>query len=590
MNKDFLKPLLITTSALALSLCFDVLFYHKIPGISFPIFTVLMLVAALILMRWFKMKLGIEAIALIIILLVLSSFVFVRSSGVLVAFDIALSLYLFALLLGRITGLSIRDFVVAGYVRQLFGASFQSLVEGFRALKDLVNLKDEFRENTTLRQVARGTAITLPALVVFALLLSSADLVFHKYLADIARYFERLNFVEHALLLGIAFAIITGMFSYAFYRHSEQRQGEDIEVAFAGKLLDLGFTRGILMLSVVNFTALIGSYIFLVSAIAYINTYFIEMPFSLYASYSLLPPTIITLVFAYIFYRYRLQTTFDADVRHTKAVGVASRLRSISFVESSILLGSINALFLVFIALQFTYLFGGNHTVSSQGFTYAEYAHRGFFELVAVALLSFLIIWQTDAKTKTAGKRRSLQFKMLTGALIGQVVIIMVSAFKRLLIYETAYGYTILRVYTQVFIIMLGIMFLLFLIKILAHRSEAWFSLRAFAIAIAFLIGLNVINTDQVIAHLNIARYKVTHNKDLLIYNSNLSEDAVDQMVAAYYLLRDDKREGWINDDLKQRLASVEDVPWQSYSVSRAHAHQSLRIWEEDYYGKIKKN
>ncbi|MHB8841064.1 MAG: DUF4153 domain-containing protein [Candidatus Aquicultor sp.] len=590
MKKDFLKPLLITTSALVLSLCFDVLFYHKIPGISFPIFTVLMLIATLILMRWFMTKLDAEAMALMITVLVLSSFVFVRSSSVLVAFDITLSLYLFALLLGRITGLSIRDFVVARYVRQLFGASLQSLVEGFRTLKDLVYLKDEFRGNTTLRQVARGTAITLPALAVFALLLSSADLVFHKYLADIARFFERLNFMEHTLLLGVAFILITGMFGYAFYRHGEQQQGEDLEVALAGKLLDLGFIRGVLVLGVVSFFALIGSYIFLESTFAYIESQLIEMPFSLHAEYSLLPPTIITLVFGYIFYRYRLQPAVDPDSEHTQVVAVASRLRSISFVESSILLGSINALFLVFIALQFTYLFGGNHTISAQGFTYAEYAHRGFFELVAVALLSFLIIWQTDAKTKTAGKRHSLQFKALTGALIGQVVIIMVSAFKRLLIYEAAYGYTVLRVYTQVFIVMLGIIFLLFLIKILVHRNEAWFSLRAFAIAVAFLIGLNIINTDQVIAHLNIARYKVTHNKDLLIYNSSLSEDAIDQMVAAYYLLRDDKREGWINDDLKQRLASVEDVPWQSYSVSRAHAHQSLHIWEEDYYGKNKKD
>ncbi len=45
------------------------------------------------------------------------------------------------------------------------------------------------------------------------------------------------------------------------------------------------------------------------------------------------------------------------------------------------LLGSINLLFAVFISVQFAYLFGGERNIAAQGFTFAEYAHRGFFEL-----------------------------------------------------------------------------------------------------------------------------------------------------------------------------------------------------------------
>jgi len=55
-----------------------------------------------------------------------------------------------------------------------------------------------------------------------------------------------------------------------------------------------------------------------------------------------------------------------------------SRNRGVGHIESSILLGSINVLFFIFILVQLTYLFGGESNIFAQGFTYAEYARRGF--------------------------------------------------------------------------------------------------------------------------------------------------------------------------------------------------------------------
>ncbi|MFZ6018198.1 MAG: DUF4153 domain-containing protein, partial [Chloroflexota bacterium] len=60
----------------------------------------------------------------------------------------------------------------------------------------------------------------------------------------------------------------------------------------------------------------------------------------------------------------------------------------LGWTESSIMLGSVNALFTFFVILQFRYLFGGQVNIHEAGFTYAEYARRGFGELVWVALIS----------------------------------------------------------------------------------------------------------------------------------------------------------------------------------------------------------
>ena len=48
----------------------------------------------------------------------------------------------------------------------------------------------------------------------------------------------------------------------------------------------------------------------------------------------------------------------------------------------------VNAVFTGFVALQAAYLFGGLDTMQAIGLSYAEYARRGFFELVAVAALA----------------------------------------------------------------------------------------------------------------------------------------------------------------------------------------------------------
>ncbi len=73
-----------------------------------------------------------------------------------------------------------------------------------------------------------------------------------------------------------------------------------------------------------------------------------------------------------------------------------SNKHSVGQIESSIILGSINFLFSIFILVQLTYLFGGESNISRQGFTYAQYARRGFFELIVVVVVSLLILLTTE--------------------------------------------------------------------------------------------------------------------------------------------------------------------------------------------------
>ncbi len=72
----------------------------------------------------------------------------------------------------------------------------------------------------------------------------------------------------------------------------------------------------------------------------------------------------------------------------------------LGFTECNIVLGSVIVLFLLFVIVQFRYFFGGDLNISFEGFTYSQYARKGFNELVAVAFFSLVMILGLSVITK----------------------------------------------------------------------------------------------------------------------------------------------------------------------------------------------
>ena len=68
----------------------------------------------------------------------------------------------------------------------------------------------------------------------------------------------------------------------------------------------------------------------------------------------------------------------------------APRLR---LAEWAIPLALLDLLFLAFVAVQLTVLFGGHdHVLETSGLTYAEYAREGFWQLIAAAALTLVVV------------------------------------------------------------------------------------------------------------------------------------------------------------------------------------------------------
>lgn len=260
---------------------------------------------------------------------------------------------------------------------------------------------------------------------------------------------------------------------------------------------------------------------------------------------------------------------------------------SVGHIESSILLGSVNVLFLSFILIQLTYLFGGESNISAQGVSYAQYARRGFFELIAVAIISLLLLLTTEKYVVKKETDHAIGFKLLSTVLVVQVMLIMASAFTRLSLYEEAYGFTTLRLYSHAFIVLLAVVFCLLLYKIYKDKREQTFAFRVFISIALFLAVMNVLNPDAFIARRNIERFAASGKLDIY-YLSRLSDDAMPDIIKVLDTSNEDLRKGFARE--LYRRAENSDSPyvskWQSLNISRMRAERILnsRIREIEPY------
>ncbi len=239
----------------------------------------------------------------------------------------------------------------------------------------------------------------------------------------------------------------------------------------------------------------------------------------------------------------------------------------------------VNAVYILFCAIQFTYLFGGEEVIRSiPDYTYAEYARRGFSELIVVTVINLSILLIGLRFTKNGGKLDRLVLA-LRCLLVLCTVIMLYSAHLRLKLYEDAYGYTYARIFAHTFIGFLFILFLLTLYKLWRRELPL---VKAFAVtALLTYTALNYVNVDAIIARKNIERYLKTGKIDL-DYLQELSYDAIPELTRLSAAGDGDmtakKMVVFLQDkEVELRLES----PWQSYNVSKARATRILSQIQE---------
>jgi hypothetical protein len=244
---------------------------------------------------------------------------------------------------------------------------------------------------------------------------------------------------------------------------------------------------------------------------------------------------------------------------------------SLGITEIAILLGSLDLLFGLFVGVQIPYFFGGSATVlGTPSLTYAQYARRGFFELLMVAILSLPILLASDWLLSRQARRDGAFFTSLALGMVGLLGVMLCSGMYKLWIYMEAYGLTVARLNAAAIFVWVGVLLVLTSLMILRGGRERL----PFAMALsglAILVGLNAVNPEAIVARVNLGRMAADGKFDPA-YTFRLSADAVPELLGAIREMAPEHRSD-LARTLLGRYGSTQQAPdIRTWNVSRSRA------------------
>ncbi|HBD05164.1 TPA: hypothetical protein DCZ32_01765 [Candidatus Uhrbacteria bacterium] len=418
-----IKPFWIGIASLFIGIIWTLLFYKHAPGISVPIFWVIVLGLITAFDRITHKHMSWNEVGISITILALSVFPAILDSKFLLALNLIAVAYLFFLLLSNLYGTQTKLYRINDYL--IF--PILDIANGFvNSLPIFSKLIPERSKNT--RRVIIGTVIAIVFALVFVLLFANADLVAGKLLKDMFSPDWINPAIENIIITVVVAGIAAPMLGAAFWKRPSVR-------------------------------------------------------------------------------------------------ALSHEVRERNFgIESLIVFIATNIVFTLFIGIQAMYFFGGRAGIEKFGLTYAEYARTGFFQLLAASIIVAGMIW-------TARILRNKNLRVANSALqvllVIQTIVVLVSSWMRLSLYEEAFGFTRMRLFSHYFLIVVAVILLLLLLGIIIKKISDNFLLRSMVFVFAWaLIILNIMNPDLLIAKKNIERAQNDYKIDY-VYLFNLSDDAV---------------------------------------------------------------
>jgi len=222
--------------------------------------------------------------------------------------------------------------------------------------------------------------------------------------------------------------------------------------------------------------------------------------------------------------------------------------------------------------VQATILFGGgDHVLRTAGLTYAEYARSGFWQLLAVTVLTLVVLGVAARKAARETPADRIWLRALLGGLAALALVVVASALSRMWAYEQAYGFTQLRLLVSVCEVWLGVVFVFVLVAgIRLHVHAMWLPRAVVGTAVVALLGIAALNPDRFIAEQNLIRYDRTGNIDL-DYLSQLSADAVPVLDRL-----PEPQRGCVLMDIDADLDRTGPDEWREWNLGRTQARATL--------------
>jgi hypothetical protein len=262
--------------------------------------------------------------------------------------------------------------------------------------------------------------------------------------------------------------------------------------------------------------------------------------------------------------------------RAPRAAGAAPGI-TVGATERLIVLGAVTLLFALFVALQLPTYFGNPAAAAGTGVTYADWAKRGFAELTTAATIVTVLIVLLDALAARGSETHERMARRAALALLALTLFVLLTAFRRIALYEAAYGYTVARVRGQAFMIGIAIVLALLAWEIARGLDPRRLARRAGAAAALTIAVLAFWNEEAFIVRRNVARYAVSGQLDMWYLTNQLSPDAIPALFEARTALP-----VALGDSLYacmyRRNTSARPVPRDAWYESNLRRREAVRL------------
>lgn len=247
----------------------------------------------------------------------------------------------------------------------------------------------------------------------------------------------------------------------------------------------------------------------------------------------------------------------------------------------------INIVYLVFSVVQVIYLINPQKMVSD--FKLSQYARQGFFQLMIVSIINFIIILVTNSNKADQNNKYTKLMNVLMSIF---TIIIAVSSFMRMNLYEQEFGYTFLRLMVYTILVTEIIMIIPTIYYIIKGKINLFKSY--FIIALSMYVVVNFVNVDSTIARKNVNRYigqKSSREIDFTYLKNNTGIDAIPELVRLYNEVKDEKLKTKINNYLYNCYNELKEKrTWQEFNISKTRAEGILKELNLQYIKTNTKN
>lgn len=237
-----------------------------------------------------------------------------------------------------------------------------------------------------------------------------------------------------------------------------------------------------------------------------------------------------------------------------------------------LILAALDALYLLFLAVQSAGLFGGAEYLARRGISYAEWARSGFFQMVGVTVVNLSVTMAALTFSRREG-RLWAALRALAALLALESLVLLASAAWRMTLYVSAYGLSFKRCMTYWGMVMMALFLLAAARKI--QKPDFSFCRLAFPLALAGWLVINCVPVDYLVARDQVDRYlggeSASIDVEYLLYG--LSYDTLSQLKRLDGGLICWDRSGYqrrLEDLIAERRADArrEAADWHTWSLS----------------------